>query len=267
MKWIKHMTNANKDDKLVSIRANFGMWGIGCYWTIVELVAEQITEKSDRAEATLIVSELLGLFGCKRNKLDSFLKHSENVSLMKTIVDGNTIRVDIPKILDFADNYIKYAGKSLKSLQRQNKVSSKQDKKRIEENRLEETSIYDFDTVWKLYPDKSGKKISETHFRTSVKTEQDFVDIQTALRNYLQSKRVQDGYIQNGSTWFNNWKDWITPTDFMMKGQTNGTNKQSNKPTSTTDRATFHHTEQDAKRFEELNESFTERIRERDKRA
>ncbi len=261
------MANANKDDKLVSVRANFGMWGIGCYWTIVELVAEQITEKSEKAEATLIVSELLGLFGCKRNKLDSFLKHSENVSLMKTVVDGNTIRIDIPKILEFADNYIKYDGKSLKSLQRQSKVSSKQDKKRIEENRLEETSIYDFDTVWKLYPDKTGKKISETHFHTSVKTEKDFVDIQTALRNYLQSKRVQEGYIQNGSTWFNNWRDWITPTDFMMKGQTNGRVKDAHKSTSATERAGFHHTEPDVKRIEELKESLDQRDRERDKRA
>ena len=65
------MSAANKDDKLVSIRAEFGLWGIGAYWTIVEFAAEQLEEKSDKAEATLIVSELLGFFGCKRNKLET----------------------------------------------------------------------------------------------------------------------------------------------------------------------------------------------------
>jgi len=135
MRWVKHMSNANKDDKLVSLRAAFGMWGIGVYWNLIEFVAEQVKEKSETAEATLIVSELLGFFGCKRNKLETFLECSQNVGLFSYQLNGNILKIDIPKMLDYADNYIKYEGKSLKTIQRQKEMSSKQDKNRIEEDK------------------------------------------------------------------------------------------------------------------------------------
>ena len=124
---MKHVTTANKDDKLVSLRAEFGMWGIGTYWTLVELTAEKISEKTESEEAILIVSELLGFFGCKRNKLETFLEHSQNIQLFNYTINGNILKINIPKLLEYADNYIKYDGKSLKTLQRQNQMSSKQD--------------------------------------------------------------------------------------------------------------------------------------------
>lgn len=125
MKWFKHMAVAYKDDKLVSIRARFGMWGVGTYWTLVEFAAEQLKEKSETAEATLIVSDLLGFLGCKRNKLVSFLEHSANVSLIQHSLDGNILKIDIPKLLDIADNYLKYDGYERASLKRVLKESSK----------------------------------------------------------------------------------------------------------------------------------------------
>ena len=201
------MTIANKDDKIISLRAEFGMWGIGVYWTIVEMVAEQIEENSDRAKVNLIVSELLGFFGCKRNKLETFLKHSANVQLMDYEIKDNILEIDIPKLLDFADNYIKYNGKSLKTIQRQNKMSLKQEENK---NRIEE-SMYPFDEIWNKYPKRLGKKQAEKHFKASIKTDKDWANINKALTNYLQSDLVKkDGgkFIQHGSTWFNNWRDW-----------------------------------------------------------
>lgn len=132
------MTAANKDDKLVSLRAEFGMWGVGVYWTLVELTAEQIKEHTENADTSLIVSELLTFLGCKRNKLETFLKRSANIRLLFYELNGNVLKITIPKILDFADNYVKYDGLSLKTLQRQNKMSSKH---RIEEEVEEKKNI------------------------------------------------------------------------------------------------------------------------------
>jgi hypothetical protein len=70
---------------------------------------------------------------------------------------------------------------------------------------------FDFNKIWNQYPSRVGKKQAIKHFKASVKTEEDYTDIQTALDNYLQCDRVQRGYVQNGSTWFNNWRDWICP--------------------------------------------------------
>jgi hypothetical protein len=52
-------------------------------------------------------------------------------------------------------------------------------------------------------------KLAKRYFNSSVKTEDDYRNINIALRNYLASDRVKKGFIKNGSTWFNNWKDWI----------------------------------------------------------
>lgn len=66
-----------------------------------------------------------------------------------------------------------------------------------------------FESIWKDYPRPIGQKLARKHFIASVKTDKDYTDIQKALENYKASENVQNGYVQNGSTWFNNWRDWI----------------------------------------------------------
>jgi hypothetical protein len=66
-----------------------------------------------------------------------------------------------------------------------------------------------FEAIWEQYPSKDGKKAAERHFRSSVKTLEDFEAIKRALKNYLGSERVRKGFVKNGSTWFNNWRDWV----------------------------------------------------------
>lgn len=76
--------------------------------------------------------------------------------------------------------------------------------------------VFSFDEVWKRYPNKDGKKASEKHFNTTVKTEEDYAAINKALDNYLNSDKVKKGFIKNGSTWFNNWQDWIDYEDVKI---------------------------------------------------
>ena len=66
-----------------------------------------------------------------------------------------------------------------------------------------------FEPLWDQYPSKVGRKRAERYFNSSVITEKDLEDIQTALDNYKTSKRVKGGFVQNGSTWFGNWQDWV----------------------------------------------------------
>ena len=85
------------------------------------------------------------------------------------------------------------------------------DKSRVEESRVDkkENVLFDFESIWSKYPSKVGKEAAARKFKLTVKTDQDFKDIQTALDNYIKSDRVTKGFIQNGSTWFNQWRDWI----------------------------------------------------------
>ena len=78
---------------------------------------------------------------------------------------------------------------------------------------------FDFESLWKRYPSPIGKKAAIRHFEASVKTPQDYVDINKALDNYVISARVRKGFIQNGSTWFNNWRDYVDITVATGKSQ------------------------------------------------
>ena len=86
-----------------------------------------------------------------------------------------------------------------------------------------------FDEIWERYPKKAGKKAAERHFRASVKTEDDVNRITRALDHYRASDRVLRGFIQDGATWFNNWQDWIEPTEAMMRDKTNQQQHQEPK--------------------------------------
>jgi len=66
-----------------------------------------------------------------------------------------------------------------------------------------------FIKLYNKYPKKVGKKSALKHFKASVKTEEDAKNIGIALDHYLESERVAKGFIQNASTWFNNWQDWV----------------------------------------------------------
>jgi len=74
-----------------------------------------------------------------------------------------------------------------------------------------------FEEIWGRYLRKIGKKAAERHFKASVKTKKDWEDINKALDNYLKSERVLKGIIQDGSTWFNNWRDWVDYKDEIPK--------------------------------------------------
>jgi glucan-binding YG repeat protein len=98
--------------------------------------------------------------------------------------------------------------------------------KKEEERKEKKENGCDFETVWSLYPNKVGKPAALKHFLATVKTEEDYSDIQKAMSNYLTCGRVKNGYIQNGSTWFNDWQGWINPSETMMKESPNGTGKK-----------------------------------------
>ena len=83
------------------------------------------------------------------------------------------------------------------------------DKEKVKDKEKDNIKKFDFESFWNKYPVKVGKKMAEKHFDSSVKTQQDFDDLNRALANYMKSKRVSNGFVQNGSTFMNNWRDWV----------------------------------------------------------
>lgn len=243
------------------------MWGIGTYWTLVELTAEQIKDNSEIAESTLIVSELLGFLGCKRNKLETFLEHSRNVGLFNSELNGNILKINIPKLLEFADNYIKYDGKSLKTLQREKEMSSKQEenKNRTEEKKKEHKSISaappvvipselntpEFIEAWsefKAMRAEIKKPLRGTAERTQLKKLSKIVPA-IAVKMVEQSTA-------------NQWQGIFE----LKQGTNNAGTFKGNRQSDATKRATFTHGPEQIQRLRELEESLERRVRERGER-
>ena len=68
-----------------------------------------------------------------------------------------------------------------------------------------------FQSLWERYPIKGRikRKISEDRYLSSVKSDVDRKNIELALENYIYSDKVKGGYVQNASTWFNDWQSWV----------------------------------------------------------
>jgi len=88
---------------------------------------------------------------------------------------------------------------------------------------IDKNVTFDFERIWNEYENKVGKKEAVRHFNASVKTEQDYADIFTALANYKDHlKKNTWKKMQNGSTWFNNWRDWVNWLEPEQTGGGNG---------------------------------------------
>ncbi len=69
---------------------------------------------------------------------------------------------------------------------------------------------FSFEDIWKRYPNKDGRKAAEKHFHTTVNTEEAWQKINRALDKYLHHLKAENWKRpKNGSTWFNNWQDWV----------------------------------------------------------
>ena len=154
-------------------------------------------------------------FGWSTSKLINFLKILEN--------DSQITQKPIQQITQITIcNYNAYQGDSIQQpiqqrysrntaeIQQKNEIKNvKKDNNDKNKNTVE----FDFNEIWGKYPKKDGRKESLKHFNATVKTKKDWDDINIALENYLNSRDVKRKYIKNGSTWFNNWQDWVAWVD------------------------------------------------------
>ena len=83
-----------------------------------------------------------------------------------------------------------------------------------------DVSISVFEELWNNYPKKDGKKQALKHYKASVKTKEDMNNIYKAALNYkqyIETEKIEVKFIKNGSTWFNNWQDWVEVKEYKVK--------------------------------------------------
>lgn len=84
------------------------------------------------------------------------------------------------------------------------------DRNRNEDENDNKALLEKFEIAWNKYPKKDGKKIAQKHYIASVKDETDYEKLIQAIEHYKKETCDRESrYIKNGSTFFNNWRDWI----------------------------------------------------------
>lgn len=111
MIWFKHMSDAANDELLRAIRSKWGWEGYGRWWAVVEAVAQQMDNYSDKCDLELSIKDWAALVDMRPKKLVEFLHDlaSHKKSTMKmTIFDQNGNEINYQKLVvtwELPDSY------------------------------------------------------------------------------------------------------------------------------------------------------------------
>jgi RNAse (barnase) inhibitor barstar len=139
----------------------------------------------------------------KNRTKSEYLKISvEDYKLLYNQVLGNFQKI--------RENTVNYSDNDSYHIERK-EIRDKSKKIKDKSKEIKEEN-FDFEFLWNSYPRKLGKKESIKHLQANIKTEKDFEDCKNAINNYKQElikNKTEEKYIKHGSTFFNNWKDYI----------------------------------------------------------
>lgn len=147
MDWLKHLTNASRDEMLVKIERDWGLEGYARYWKILELIGQEMKPGDDRCSVKYDLNDWCNFLKGKPKKTVAFLEYIGNISGIYVIHSGNVpgtypertgnvpetyrermgnvIEIKIPKILKLRDSRnTKRGGRGVKDLDK-NKSKSK----------------------------------------------------------------------------------------------------------------------------------------------
>ena len=145
--------------------------------------------------------------GINESKVERILKTFETE---QQIEQQNLFTSRLITIINYDDHQDSEQQTNSKRTASEQQVNTNKNNKKEKNDKNKEYNVhFHFDEIWNKYPNKIGKKGALRHFKSNIKSDDDYCLISSALNKYINSDRVKNGYIQNGDTWFNNWRDWI----------------------------------------------------------
>jgi hypothetical protein len=121
MRWLKHLSTARNDEKLIEFRELYGLEGYGFWWMLCEIVAEQMNG-SEKCKVSLPVKSWLRISGVYHyKKFKDMVVHLNNISLISAQSFDNVssisdlsvkdvLIISIPNLLKYRDEYSQKIG-------------------------------------------------------------------------------------------------------------------------------------------------------------
>lgn len=107
MKWFKHYTDAHTDEKLAILRSKLGLAGVGIWWTLVELVAQNYSPGKPPGRS-FSMHETRFKLGFNTQKVKFTLSLLKELRLLNySFIDEEIIYIEIPKLSKYCDIYSK----------------------------------------------------------------------------------------------------------------------------------------------------------------
>jgi hypothetical protein len=110
IRWFKHISTSRNDPAIRLLLANFGFEGYGLYWTILEIIAENL-DCRNITSATMTAKQWCNSVKISPKKFQKILLFcSENFGF---IVKNNAklITINCPKLLKYRDEYSRKQGR------------------------------------------------------------------------------------------------------------------------------------------------------------
>lgn len=138
--------------------------------------------------------------------------------------EGYKIELPFSKIKNGREEIENGEGENLKAIPKiTSKTSSKTSSK-------EDIYTSEFETLWKLYPNKKGKPKALKAYIKARNNGVTFEEVKQGIENYckqIKAKKTETEFIKHGSTWFNS-EGWTDEYDFTPKANNGGKNNASN---------------------------------------
>ena len=218
MKWFKHDSDANLDDKLQNLMLDHGLKGYGLYWYCLELIANKFDHNNITLElkhdARIIakntsesVKEVEDMMR-RMVELDLFSQSQNIIQCLKLGTRFEASASSHPLVRDTVKQLKATNGKvMIKSQSNHNVVTAEE--KRIEEKRTEENK--DFERFYEAYPNKKSKPLA---LKAWLKHKPDIdvvIKSLTMFKKCEQWTKDKGRYIPYPASWLNaeGWNDVI----------------------------------------------------------
>ncbi len=201
MKWFKHDSDANLDDKLQNLMLDHGLKGYGLYWYCLELIANKFDHTNINLElkhdARIIskntgetVKEVEDIMK-RMVELDLFSQSQGIIQCLKLGTRFEASASSNPLVRDMVKQLKASNGEFMTKSQHSHNIVTA-DKNRIEENRKEKQYSEDFEKFYAAYPKKKAKPIA---LKAWLKHKP---DINVVLKSLIMHKKSEQWTIDKG---------------------------------------------------------------------
>lgn len=120
MKWFKHMTDSQDDEKLSDLIAEGGLEAYGFWWRLLEIVASQMGKDGEKCSATYSMARWSQLLYCHHHTVGKYIGKLQVRGMVRGEVElgkgYSKLTVTIPNLLKYRDEYSKKSGQAQKSV-------------------------------------------------------------------------------------------------------------------------------------------------------